>query len=104
MKSANSGARKGGRRGATPRHRAAHTKDREDLPTARAARPVAERSGSGESFQEQRKALVEVWERKYFADLHRKTGGNVSEMARRSGLERSTVRHYLVRHGLRGSG
>jgi DNA-binding NtrC family response regulator len=55
------------------------------------------------SFLEQRRDLLETFERQYFAELHRETGGNISEMSRRSGVERSTVRQYLARHGLRGS-
>jgi DNA-binding NtrC family response regulator len=66
-------------------------------------RLVGVRNGSGASFQERKRELLEAFERQYFADLHQETGGNVSEMSRRSGLERSTVRQYLARHGLRSS-
>jgi DNA-binding NtrC family response regulator len=71
------------------------------------ARRVGLRDGRGcagaASFQDQRRELLESFERRYFADLHKESGGNISEMSRRSGLERATVRQYLTRHGLRGS-
>jgi DNA-binding NtrC family response regulator len=57
----------------------------------------------GQSFQGQRRELVEVFERRYFTELHVRTGGNISEMSRRSGVERATVRHYRKRYGLSGS-
>ena len=44
-------------------------------------------------------ALTE-FERKFFTDLARACEGNVSEMARRSGLARHHVRNYLKKHGL----
>ena len=74
-----------------------------DLVNAPGPRLVGVRSGSGSPFQEQKRELLEAFERQYFSDLHEATAGNVSEMSRRSGLEQSTVRQYLARHGLRGS-
>jgi DNA-binding NtrC family response regulator len=47
-----------------------------------------------------RKAMVD-FERTYFASLGEATAGNVSEMARRSGMERHHVRAYLRKHRLR---
>jgi DNA-binding NtrC family response regulator len=55
------------------------------------------------SFHEQKRDLLQAFEAQFFADLYREAGGNVSEMSRRSGLERAMVREYLVRHGLRGA-
>jgi DNA-binding NtrC family response regulator len=50
-----------------------------------------------------RRALVE-FERAYFASLSEGAAGNVSEMARRSGMERHHVRAYLRKHRLAGKG
>lgn len=43
----------------------------------------------------------EEWVRAYFSALFSATGGNISEMARRSGLQRSHVRAYLRKFNLR---
>lgn len=43
------------------------------------------------------------WARAYFSALFSEAGGNISEVARRAGLERSHVRTYLRRFGLLGS-
>jgi DNA-binding NtrC family response regulator len=40
------------------------------------------------------------FERAYFAALSGDANGNVSEMARRAGMERAHVRAYLKRHGI----
>jgi DNA-binding NtrC family response regulator len=76
-----------------------------DLLGARAARTInVRRAGSASgtlSFPEQKRELVEAFEREFFIGLHKDTGGNISEMSRRSGIERSTVRQYLARLGLR---
>ena len=45
-------------------------------------------------------ALKREFERDYFSALHRDTGGNLSEMSRRSGLARSSVREYVTRYRL----
>jgi DNA-binding NtrC family response regulator len=74
-----------------------------DFLHARGAAMARLRNGSSRSFHDQKREVLEAFERQYFADLHHETGGNVSEMSRRSGIERSTVRQYLARHGLRGS-
>jgi transcriptional regulator of acetoin/glycerol metabolism len=74
-----------------------------DFLHARRAPLASPRNGSSKPFQELRREIVEAFERHYFAELHLETGGNVSEMSRRSGIERSTVRQYLARCGLRGS-
>jgi DNA-binding NtrC family response regulator len=52
------------------------------------------------AFSEAKRAAVGAFERGYFTDLARKCGGNVAEMARRSGMERHHVRAYLRKHGI----
>jgi DNA-binding NtrC family response regulator len=54
--------------------------------------------GSGTAFAEAKRAAVAAFERDYFVDLARKAGGNVAEMARRSGMERHHVRAFLRKH------
>jgi DNA-binding NtrC family response regulator len=53
------------------------------------------------SFRQSRRTTIQQFERAYFEQLTRQCEGNVSEMARRSGLERSHVRRYLKKMGLR---
>ncbi|MGH7298574.1 MAG: helix-turn-helix domain-containing protein, partial [Polyangiaceae bacterium] len=53
-------------------------------------------------YEAQRKEHTDAFDRAYFSALLRETGGNVSEMARMVDMERSTVRDYLKRLGLRG--
>jgi DNA-binding NtrC family response regulator len=53
------------------------------------------------SFAEAKRAAVAQFERSYFLELSASSGGNVSEMARRSGMERHHVRAYLRKHGVR---
>jgi hypothetical protein len=48
-------------------------------------------------FHVLKRETLDALERDYFAKLHGETGGNVSEISRRS------VREYLQRHGLRAS-
>jgi DNA-binding NtrC family response regulator len=69
-----------------------------DLLAPDGGRPLLLQAGPGaaQPWSEQ----IEKFEREFFATLHRETGGNLSEMARRSGLARSTVRRYLTRYGL----
>jgi DNA-binding NtrC family response regulator len=56
------------------------------------------------AFAEAKRAALLDFERGYFAALGEATGGNVSEMARRSGMERHHVRAYLRKHHLRDGG
>jgi DNA-binding NtrC family response regulator len=58
-------------------------------------------AGAARSFQALKREVFEAFEREYFSNLHRETEGNLSEMSRRSGLARSTVRDYLARYGIR---
>jgi DNA-binding NtrC family response regulator len=68
-----------------------------DVPADSARAPVT-------AFAEgKRRALLE-FERGYFATLHEAAAGNVSEMARRSGMERHHVRAYLRKHRLGSKG
>ena len=46
-----------------------------------------------------RQALID-FERSYFTTLHQSASGNVSEMARQSGMERHHVRAYLRKYGI----
>jgi len=55
-------------------------------------------------FAVRKREVLDAFERKYFARLNREAGGNLSEMARMSGLSRPTIREYLERLGLRARG
>ncbi len=62
-------------------------------------------SGSGDasrgrSFRMSKRDVLARFERDYFAALSDEAKGNVSEMARRAGMERAHVRAYLRRHGI----
>jgi DNA-binding NtrC family response regulator len=65
-------------------------------------RAVEASSSPATPFAEAKRASVVAFERQYFAELLRATGGNVSEMARRSGMERHHVRAFLRKLGLTG--
>ncbi|WP_437721086.1 sigma 54-interacting transcriptional regulator [Sorangium sp. So ce861] len=54
----------------------------------------------GRQFQEAKRDVLARFERDYFAALSEEAKGNVSEMARRAGMERAHVRAYLRRHGI----
>lgn len=54
----------------------------------------------GRQFQEAKRDVLARFERDYFAVLFDEAKGNVSEMARRAGMERAHVRAYLRRHGI----
>ena len=69
------------------------------LTFSRSAEP--ERGGSETIFGEAKRAAVAAFEREYFGELALSTKGNVSEMARRSGMERHHVRAYLRKYGIR---
>ncbi|MBI3201273.1 MAG: sigma 54-dependent Fis family transcriptional regulator [Myxococcales bacterium] len=51
-------------------------------------------------YHEAKRQALTHFERDYFAALKRVSPDNVTEMARRAGLERAHVRKYLLRHGL----
>ncbi len=54
----------------------------------------------GHKFQDAKRDVLGHFERDYFAALSEEAKGNVSEMARRAGMERAHVRAYLRRHGI----
>jgi DNA-binding NtrC family response regulator len=67
--------------------------------TSSVAQP--DRASSLKAYQVLKREMLDALERDYFSKLHGETGGNLSEMSRRSGLSRSTVREHLQRHDLR---
>jgi len=52
-------------------------------------------------YHDAKRGALEQFERAYFAELVAATGGNLAEISRRSGLQRTHVRKYLRLHGLR---
>ncbi len=54
----------------------------------------------GRTFQDAKRDVLAHFERAYFTALYAECGGNISEIARRSGMERAHVRGYLRRHGI----
>jgi DNA-binding NtrC family response regulator len=52
------------------------------------------------AFGEAKRMAVATFERDYFSSLARAAKGNVSEMARQSGMERHHVRAYLRKYGI----
>jgi DNA-binding NtrC family response regulator len=50
------------------------------------------------AFSEAKRASITTFERDYFTGLAKRCKGNVSEMARQSGMERHHVRAYLRKH------
>ncbi len=71
---------------------------REPMPGASAASAGA--SGGQTAFTEAKKGAIAAFEREYFTHLSKGTKGNVSEMARQSGMERHHVRAYLRKYGI----
>jgi DNA-binding NtrC family response regulator len=64
------------------------------------ASPLAQEGASLNDFGESKRAAIAAFEREYFGALARRCKGNVSEMARQSGMERHHVRAYLRKHGI----
>jgi DNA-binding NtrC family response regulator len=56
--------------------------------------------GPTTAFGEAKRAAVAAFERDYFMTLSKRAKGNVSEMARQSGMERHHVRAYLRKCGV----
>jgi DNA-binding NtrC family response regulator len=52
------------------------------------------------NYHEAKHEVLRQFERRFFGDLFTATGGVISTMAERSGLQRTHVRAYLKRHGL----
>jgi DNA-binding NtrC family response regulator len=55
------------------------------------------------AFAEAKRSAVAAFEKDYFVQLARGSKGNVSEMARQSGMERHHVRAYLRKYGIEKS-
>ena len=70
------------------------------LPLEGRAVDAAGSAPAATAFSEAKRAAILAFERQYFVELLRATGGNVSEMARRSGMERHHVRGFLKKLGL----
>ena len=56
--------------------------------------------GPTTEFGEAKRAAIAAFEREYFVALSKRAKGNVSEMARQSGMERHHVRAYLRKCGV----
>jgi DNA-binding NtrC family response regulator len=74
----------------------------EGMPTSVGRVPVdasaAPRVSFDQPFQDAKQDVLSAFTRDYFVHLAREARGNVSEMARRAGMERAHVRAYLKRH------
>jgi len=53
------------------------------------------------AYHDAKRDALNMFERAYFTQLHEATNGNVAEISRRTGLQRTHVRKYLRMHGLR---
>ncbi len=51
-------------------------------------------------YHDAKRAALDRFEKAYFAALLERAGGNIAEISRRAGLQRTHVRRYLVAHGL----
>jgi DNA-binding NtrC family response regulator len=60
-------------------------------------------AGPQTAFAEAKKTAISAFERDYFGSLAKAAKGNVSEMARQSGMERHHVRAYLRKYGIEKS-
>jgi DNA-binding NtrC family response regulator len=69
-----------------------------DQASVDAPRATGEAPDTG--FTEAKRAAIAVFERDYFSGLARRCKGNISEMARQSGMERHHVRAYLRKLGI----
>ena len=69
--------------------------------TAGSAAPGGEQEPQyDQPFQDAKQAVLSSFARDYFVHLAKLSRGNVSEMARRAGMERAHVRAYLKRHDI----
>jgi DNA-binding NtrC family response regulator len=59
---------------------------------------LADRQRAATAFGEAKRGAIAAFEREYFVNLARRCKGNVSEMARQSGMERHHVRAYLRKY------
>ena len=65
-----------------------------------AREPQEPTSQPATAFSEAKRSAIAGFEREYFTTLARRAKGNVSEMARQSGMERHHVRAYLRKYGV----
>jgi DNA-binding NtrC family response regulator len=74
----------------------------EDVMTLARGEALLEGPGrpGGTAFNAAKRTAIGAFERDYFMGLARRCKGNVSEMARQSGMERHHVRAYLRKHGI----
>jgi DNA-binding NtrC family response regulator len=56
--------------------------------------------GADTGFSDAKRTAISAFERDYFTGLAKRCKGNVSEMARQSGMERHHVRAYLRKYGI----
>jgi transcriptional regulator of acetoin/glycerol metabolism len=54
-----------------------------------------------EDYKTARRHSIEAFDHAYFVDLLKRSGGNVSEASRLSGMDRSNLRRALAKAGLR---
>ena len=79
----------------------------QELPAFPQAAPADEPEGGSDAidvqvpFKDAKNALTERFERRYLTALLRSTGNNVSEAARRAGIDRVYLLKLLMRYGLR---
>jgi DNA-binding NtrC family response regulator len=73
------------------------------LTLARDARTDDAKREQKTAFAEAKRTAIATFERDYFSSLARSSKGNVSEMARQSGMERHHVRAYLRKYGIEKS-
>lgn len=66
------------------------------------AAPGASTEAPTGRFKDAKQDALSLFEQAYFTHLVKEAGGNISEIARRSGLERAHVRMYLRKHDLAG--
>src|SRR5262249_59230421 len=80
----------------------AHTPDAIDdvLLLARSGDQPTQSTQPATAFSDAKRQAIEAFERNYFSELNRRAKGNVSEMARQSGMERHHVRAYLRKYGV----
>jgi DNA-binding NtrC family response regulator len=73
------------------------------LPAAPPRSAPATPAGEVVEYKAARRQAIDSFELDYFADLMARTGGNLSEASRLSGVDRSNLRRTLAKLGLRGS-
>jgi DNA-binding NtrC family response regulator len=68
-----------------------------------AAAPRDDASVGFENYANARRRSIDLFEHNYFVALLQRTGGNLSEASRLSGIDRSNLRRALAKAGLRAS-